>query len=103
MVVRADESSAWGTVKGDQETVTEGNLRAEKAEWKGAVAEGGVPTMSLERVKGKVERYGFLAGSLGGMELMGLVRCSAIGMAAGNLKKQEEGNLRAEKAEWTQG
>lgn len=33
-----------------------GNITAEKAEWKGAIAEGGLPSMSIERMKGKVER-----------------------------------------------
>lgn len=54
--------SAWGMVMGNQDTMKEGNLKAEKAEWKSAAAEGTVPTMSVERVKGKVERYiGFLS------------------------------------------
>ena len=35
----------------------EGNLKAEVAEWKSAVAEGTVPSVSVERAKGKVERF----------------------------------------------
>ncbi|GAA5820225.1 hypothetical protein JCM3770_006067 [Rhodotorula araucariae] len=75
--------SAWGMLTGDQETLSEGNVKAEKGEWKGAAAEGRVPLPSAERIKGKVE--------------------SAVGMATGDVDKQKQGNLRAEKAEWTQG
>jgi len=75
--------SALGMVTGNQEKQNEGNVRAEKAEWKGAIAHGELPSVSAERMKGKLE--------------------SAVGMATGNQEKQKEGNMRAEKAEWTQG
>jgi hypothetical protein len=50
--------SAYGLVTGDQEKTTEGNLRAEGAEWKAAAADGELPSVSVERVKGKIERCG---------------------------------------------
>ncbi|KAF8585075.1 hypothetical protein K439DRAFT_1410237 [Ramaria rubella] len=75
--------SAWGMVTGDQDKQTEGNMRAEKAEWKSAIADGELPTVSAERMEGKLE--------------------SALGMATGNQEKQREGNIKAEKAEWTKG
>lgn len=43
-------------VTGNQETLKDGNLEAEKAEWKAAAADGKVPVVSLERAKGKIER-----------------------------------------------
>ncbi|BGP51600.1 hypothetical protein JCM10450v2_007550 [Rhodotorula kratochvilovae] len=81
--VEGKVQSAWGMLTGDQDTLSKGNVKAEKGEWKGAAAEGTVPLPSAERVKGKVE--------------------SAVGMVTGDVDKQKEGNLRAEKAEWTQG
>lgn len=42
---------------GNQETMKEGNLKAEKAEWKSSAAEGTVPLPSKERLVGKAERY----------------------------------------------
>ncbi|GAA6039384.1 hypothetical protein JCM8097_002827 [Rhodosporidiobolus ruineniae] len=76
--------SAYGMMVGDQDAQNEGNLKAEKGEWRASVlGEGEVPSVSGERVKGKVE--------------------SAIAMVTGDQAKQNEGNLRAEKAEWTQG
>ncbi|KPV71937.1 uncharacterized protein RHOBADRAFT_18849 [Rhodotorula graminis WP1] len=81
--VEGKVQSAWGALTGNQETLNEGNLKAEKAEWKGAVADGEIPVPSMDRVKGKVE--------------------SAVGMATGDVDKQREGNVRAEAAEWTKG
>jgi len=75
--------SALGMLTGDQDKQSEGNVRAEQAEWKGAVARGELPSVSGERMKGKLE--------------------SAVGMATGNQDKQNEGNVRAEKAEWMKG
>ncbi|ORY52712.1 hypothetical protein BCR35DRAFT_310600 [Leucosporidium creatinivorum] len=72
--------SAFGMLTGNQETMKEGNLKAEKAEWKSSAAEGTVPLPSKERLVGKAE--------------------SAFGMVTGDMEKQKEGNLRAEKAEW---
>jgi hypothetical protein len=42
-------------VTGNQEHLNEGNLKAEKGEWKSNAAEGTVPLPSWERVQGKVE------------------------------------------------
>ncbi|KAM0751682.1 hypothetical protein T439DRAFT_324882 [Meredithblackwellia eburnea MCA 4105] len=75
--------SAYGAVIGDQETMTEGNLATEKAEWKAAAADGKLPAVSLDRAKAKVE--------------------SAVGMVTGDGAKQAEGNIKAEKAEWISG
>lgn len=41
---------------GNQETMKEGNLKAEKAEWKSSAADGTVPLPSKERLVGKAER-----------------------------------------------
>lgn len=57
-------------------------MRAEKAEWKQAAAEGSLPSVSLDRLAGKAQ--------------------SAVGMATGDISKQRDGNMRAEKAEWTE-
>ncbi|KDE05889.1 hypothetical protein MVLG_03702 [Microbotryum lychnidis-dioicae p1A1 Lamole] len=73
--------SAYGFITGDQKTASDGNKKAEAAEWKAALADGHVPQVSLERAKGKVE--------------------SAIGMVTGDIEKQQQGNMRAEKAAWT--
>lgn len=67
---------------GDQEKANQGNVRAEKAEWKQAAAEGSLPSVSVDRLAGKAE--------------------SAIGMATGDIEKQKQGNMRAEKAEWAE-
>lgn len=40
---------------GDQEKMNEGNLKAEKAEWKSAAADGKLPSVSAERLQGKAE------------------------------------------------
>lgn len=48
--------SAFGMLTGNQETMKEGNLKAEKAEWKASAAEGTVPLPSKERLVGKAER-----------------------------------------------
>lgn len=55
-------------------------MKAERAEWKAAAAEGALPSVSTERMAGKAE--------------------SMIGMVTGDIEKQKEGNWRAEKAEW---
>lgn len=70
-------------VTGNKDAQNDGNLKAEKAEWKSSAADGTIPIPSAERAKGKVE--------------------SAVGMVTGDSEKQTQGNLRAEKAEWTQG
>lgn len=44
-------------VTGDQETLSDGNLNAEKGEWKAALADGALPSISVDRLKGKVERF----------------------------------------------
>ncbi|KAK4048499.1 hypothetical protein OIV83_004667 [Microbotryomycetes sp. JL201] len=75
--------SAFGFMTGDQEAATEGNKKAEQAEWKQAAADGTVPMPSKDRVMGKAE--------------------SAMGMVTGDIDKQQQGNMRAEKAEWTKG
>lgn len=41
---------------GDQEKLNEGNLKAEKGEWKAAAADGKLPSVSTERLQGKAER-----------------------------------------------
>lgn len=76
-------SSALGYITGDQQKMSEGNVRHEAAEWEYSAADGKIPVPSLERVKGKVE--------------------SAVGMATGDIEKQKEGNVRAQKAAITQG
>ncbi|SCZ94831.1 BZ3500_MvSof-1268-A1-R1_Chr12-1g03687 [Microbotryum saponariae] len=76
-----DSISAYGFITGDQKTASEGNKKAEAAEWKAALADDHVPQVSLERAKGKVE--------------------SAVGMVTGDIEKQQQANLRAEKAAWT--
>ncbi|SGY20083.1 BQ5605_C017g08460 [Microbotryum silenes-dioicae] len=63
------------------QSASEGNKKAEAAEWKAALTDGHVPQVSLERAKGKVE--------------------SAVGMVTGDIEKQQQGNMRAEKAAWT--
>ena len=79
--------SAKGYVTGDQDQQTEGNVEAEKAQWKykQATSEGplAVPVPSAEGVRGKVE--------------------SVVGMVSGDTEKQKEGNVRAEKAAWKDG
>lgn len=43
-------------VTGDQEQMKEGNMKAEKAEWKASIeGEGTLPSVSLERMQGKAE------------------------------------------------
>ncbi|SCV72977.1 BQ2448_6902 [Microbotryum intermedium] len=76
-----DRFSAYGFITGDQEMASQGNKKAEAAEWKAALADGQLPKVSLERAKGKVE--------------------SAFGMVTGDIEKQQQGNMRAEKAAWT--
>lgn len=68
---------------GDQEQQTQGNLKAEKGEFKSSIADGTLPIPSAERLHGKLE--------------------SALGMLTGDEQKQTQGNLKAEKAEWTKG
>ncbi|GAA5962640.1 hypothetical protein JCM3765_006872 [Sporobolomyces pararoseus] len=75
--------SAYGMITGDQEQQTQGNLKAEKAEFKSSLADGKLPVPSAERLQGKLE--------------------SAVGMVTGDEEKQTQGNLKAEKAEWTKG
>ncbi|GAA5930589.1 uncharacterized protein JCM15063_002406 [Sporobolomyces koalae] len=75
--------SAYGMITGDQEQQTEGNLKAEKGEFKSSLADGKLPLPSAERLQGKLE--------------------SAVGMVTGDSEKQTQGNLKAEKAEWTKG
>ncbi|GAA5895622.1 hypothetical protein JCM5296_003764 [Sporobolomyces johnsonii] len=75
--------SAYGMLTGDQEHMKDGNLKAEKGEWKRDLADGTLPVPSVERAKAKVE--------------------SAVGMVTGDYDKQKEGNIRAEKAEWLNG
>ena len=40
---------------GDQDKMKEGNMKAEKAEWKSAAADGTMPSVSMERMQGKAE------------------------------------------------
>jgi len=70
-------------VTGNQKQQTQGNLKAEKGEFKSSIADGKLPVPSAERLQGKLE--------------------SAVGMVTGDEQKQTEGNLKAEKAEWTKG
>ncbi|RSH81544.1 hypothetical protein EHS25_006166 [Saitozyma podzolica] len=78
---------ATGYLTGNQQKQTEGNLENEKAQWeyKQATSEGiaAVPIPSVEGVKGKVE--------------------SVVGMVTGDQERQREGNVKAEKAAWTEG
>ena len=77
-----------GYVTGNQEKQNEVNLENEKAQWKYKHATnesvlGGIPVPSQEGIKGKLQ--------------------SVEGMITGDQTKQNEGNLRAEKAAWTDG
>ena len=77
-----------GYVTGNQEKQNEGTLENEKAQWKYKHATnesvlGGIPVPSQEGIKGKLQ--------------------SVEGMITGDQTKQNEGNLRAEKAAWTDG
>jgi uncharacterized protein YjbJ (UPF0337 family) len=78
---------ATGYLTGNQQKQTEGNLENEKAQWeyKQATSEGiaAVPIPSVEGVKGKVE--------------------SVVGMVTGDQERQRVGNVKAEKAAWTEG
>lgn len=78
---------ATGYLTGNQQKQTEGNLENERAQWeyKQATSEGlaAVPIPSVEGVKGKVE--------------------SVVGMVTGDQERQREGNVKAEKAAWTEG
>jgi uncharacterized protein YjbJ (UPF0337 family) len=81
-------SRAVGYVTGDQQKQSEANLENEKAQWKykHATAEGitdSIPIPSAEGVKGKLQ--------------------SVQGMVTGDQELQKEGNMRAEKAAWTEG
>jgi len=78
-----EKYSAYGMITGDQEQQTQGNLKAEKGEFKSSLADGQLPIPSEERLQGKVE--------------------SAVGMVTGDEQKQTQGNIKAEKAEWTKG
>ena len=78
-----EKYSAYGMITGDQEQQTQGNLKAEKGEFKSSLADGQLPIPSKERLAGKVE--------------------SAVGMVTGDEQKQTQGNIKAEKAEWTKG
>lgn len=42
-------------VTGDQQTQTEGNLKAEGSTWKNAVADGELPLLDSQTVVGKME------------------------------------------------
>lgn len=80
--------SGLGYITGDQAKQNEGNLEAEKAQWKYKQATSdsitdAIPVPSAEGIKGKLE--------------------SVQGMVTGDQTKQQEGNLRAEKAAWKDG
>lgn len=80
--------SAVGYVTGDQEKQSEGNVEAEKAQFKYKHATSdsladSIPVPSAEGVKGKLQ--------------------SVQGMVTGDQKLQMEGNARAEKAAWKDG
>ena len=79
--------SAAGYLTGNQQKQTEGNLEAEKAsfEYKQATSDKplDIPIPSAKGVEGKVE--------------------SVVGMVTGDEELQKKGNLKSEKAAWTDG
>ncbi|ORY21905.1 hypothetical protein BCR39DRAFT_552669 [Naematelia encephala] len=79
--------SGLGYITGDQEKQTEGNLENEQAQWSFKQATSSdaipIPVPSSEGIKGKLE--------------------SVQGIVTGDQELQKEGNIRAEKAAWTDG
>lgn len=100
-------NSAYGMVTGNQTHLNQGNLKAEKGEWQNALADGQLPNPSWDRVKGKAQRC-VSRPSRGGeaqveLALIGSAVHSAAGMLTGDQEMQKDGNMQAEKAEWTKG
>lgn len=95
-------------VTGDADRQTEGNLRAEKGAWEQAQAEGGIlPKGGVETLKGKAETCVARDPSRRSHppvadppRLRSSRYHSAIGIATGDSAKQNEGNIRVEKASW---
>lgn len=83
----ADTPRAAGYLTGDQSRQTRGNVDNEKAQWayKQATSDSpfAIPVPSAEGVRGKVE--------------------SVLGAVTGDVGKQKEGNVKAEKAAWRDG
>lgn len=97
--------SAWGMVTGDQDAQTEGNLRAEKGNWNEALSQGKVlPEGGIETVKAKAQTcvpFQSLVPLSRRLDTDGLCASSsssAVGIVTGDSDKQNEGNLKVEKA-----